>query len=80
METVTVNELRKRFQALGYSLKTKSMSHGIHGFIVKDGQNMPSLFTTESIVKWQPAIDAIQNILVMANTTIVYGPWSKKGN
>jgi hypothetical protein len=77
-ETVTVNELRKRLKSAGFKLKTESLSFGTSGSILDgEGRRMPSIFTSETMPKWQPALDIIKNIKVITDSTDkVYGPWS----
>jgi hypothetical protein len=53
-------ELRKRLRALGFRIKTQSMSHGIHATIMDDaGHKMTgNVFTPETLEFWKPAMDA----------------------
>lgn len=55
METLT--DVRKELKALGYGVKTKSVSWGRAATYTKDGVNMPSIFTHETLPIWKPLID-----------------------
>ena len=80
LTTLTVKELRKKLKPLGFNVKTKSLSFGQAGIVVRisDGAELPSMFMNqEHLQQWKPAIDAITNINVVDDyTDRVSGPWS----
>lgn len=51
----TIPELRKHLKAIGYNIKTKSLSFGTHAsyFKIRTGKEYPSIFTHETLKEWQ---------------------------
>lgn len=78
--TLTIKELRNKLKPLGFNVKTKSLSFGMVGSVVRisDGAVLPEMFMNqEHLQQWKPAIDAITNILVVNDyTDRVSGPWT----
>jgi hypothetical protein len=62
-------ELRKRLKALGFRIKTQSMSHGIHATIMDDaGHKMTgNVFTPIALEFWKPAMDACREARVVVH-------------
>ena len=75
-----VSELRKQLKPLGFTVKTKQLSFGTSGTIVRvsDKEVMPSIFCgSEHRQEWISAIDAIRGIkVVTSDGERVSGPWS----
>ena len=79
-DEITVIELRKKLKPWGFTVRTKALSFGISGTIVRlsDKQTMPSMFpSAEDRNEWLPALKAIENIRIIdAYGDRVSGPWS----
>jgi len=56
----TLSELRKELKAIGYKVKTKSMSYGRHAtfvHIASDTELTFNVFTAETLETWKPLFD-----------------------
>ena len=55
----TVNDIRKAIKPLGFNIKLKSLSWGVHATYIDNTTKraMPSIFTRETLKHWKPLID-----------------------
>lgn len=81
-ETKTMNnisELRKALRKIGFNVKTKKMSYGTHAtyFNLENKNELPTMFTKESIIFWKPLLDFIKNndneLKQLKSVTGIYG-------
>jgi hypothetical protein len=54
-----LSEARRELKNLGFNLKTERLSWGQHATITNSNrtENMPTLFTEETRLRWLPAIE-----------------------
>jgi len=54
----TIQDIRKAVKPLGFKLKTRSLSWGLHAtWADGEGNTCPSIFSPETLAKWQPLLD-----------------------
>lgn len=75
----TISDIRKAIKPLGFNIKTKQYSYGIHAawFRLEDKRELPTIFTEATLAEWQPLLDwrkeHKEELTAIKNSGLIYG-------